>query len=214
MEAVLGIIGGSGLYDLPGLERAEWRRVAAVGEPSTISFLPTWGKLRFLPRHAAAIAFADPHQLPRQYRRDERAASPTSCRSRRSVAQGNSAPGQFVLVDQFIDRTFAREKSFFGEGITRTSPWRSRSARCLPIACALAGMRRDRLPRGGTYIAWSGRIFRRLRKPLYRSWGCDVLADQHAGGKLAREAEISYPTIAMVTDYVCWHHEHEPVAIK
>ena len=126
-------------------------------------------------------------------------------------------PGQFVIVDQFIDRTFAREKSFFGEGRhRRTSPWRSRSARVSPTHHARREAEAIPFHRGGTYIVMEGPQFSTLAESrLYRSWGCDVIGMTNMPeAKLAREAEISYATIAMVTDYDSWHHEHAPVDVK
>ena len=127
------------------------------------------------------------------------------------------APGQFVIVDQFIDRTFAREKSFFGEGVTAHVSMAQPISPLLAERIALAGeAEKIDCRRGGTYIVMEGPQFSTLAESrLYRSWGCDVIGMTNMPeAKLAREAEISYATIAMVTDYDSWHHEHAPVDVK
>ena len=222
MEAVLGIIGGSGLYDLPGLERAEWRRVAGPwGEPSDdILFAELGGlKLRFLPRHGRGHRFSPTHINYRANIDAMKRAGVTDIVSVSAVGslKDDLAPGQFVLVDQFIDRTFAREKSFFGEGITAHVSMAQPISPLLADRIALAGEAENvDCRRGGTYIVMEGPQFSTLAESrLYRSWGCDVIGMTNMPeAKLAREAEISYATIAMVTDYDCWHHEHEPVDVK
>jgi 5'-methylthioadenosine phosphorylase len=222
MEAVLGIIGGSGLYDLPGLERAEWRRVAGPwGEPSDdILFAELGGlKLRFLPRHGRGHRFSPTHINYRANIDAMKRAGVTDIASVSAVGslKEELAPGQFVLVDQFIDRTFAREKSFFGEGITAHVSMAQPISPLLADRIALAGeAEKVDCRRGGAYIVMEGPQFSTLAESrLYRSWGCDVIGMTNMPeAKLAREAEISYATIAMVTDYDCWHHEHEPVDVK
>ena len=221
-KAVLGIIGGSGLYDLPGLEKPEWRRIAGPwGEPSDdILFAGLAGlPLRFLPRHGRGHRLS-PTRI--NYRANIDAMKRAGVTDIVSVSAVGSlreelAPGQFVIVDQFIDRTFAREKSFFGEGVTAhvsmaqpISPLLSgriaRAAEAEGIGCR----------RGGTYIVMEGPQFSTLAESrLYRSWGCDVIGMTNMPeAKLAREAEISYATIAMVTDYDCWHQEHGSVDVQ
>ena len=222
MEAVLGIVGGSGLYDLPGLENAAWRRVGGPwGEPSDdILFAELAGlKLRFLPRHGRGHRLS-PSRI--NYRANIDAMKRAGVTDLVSVSAVGSlredfAPGQFVLVDQFIDRTFAREKSFFGEGVTAhvsmarpVSPLLAerigQAGEAEAIACRM----------GGTYIVMEGPQFSTLAESrLYRSWGCDVIGMTNMPeAKLAREAELCYATIAMVTDYDCWHHEHESVDVQ
>lgn len=222
MEAVLGIIGGSGLYDLPGLERAEWRHVAGPwGEPSDdILFAELGGlKLRFLPRHGRGHRLSPTHI---NYRANIDALKRAGVTDIVSVSAVGSlreelAPGQFVIVDQFIDRTFAREKSFFGAGVTAHVSMAQPVSPLLAERVAKAGeAEKIDCRRGGTYVVMEGPQFSTLAESkLYRSWGCDVIGMTNMPeAKLAREAEISYATIAMVTDYDCWHHEHEPVDVQ
>jgi 5'-methylthioadenosine phosphorylase len=220
--AVLGVIGGSGLYDLPDLEKAEWRRVAGPwGEPSDdILFAELGGlPLRFLPRHGRGHLLS-PTRI--NYRANIDALKRAGVTDIVSVSAVGSlredfAPGHFVVVDQFIDRTFAREKSFFGDGVT------AHVSMAHPISPLLA----ERITqaaeaegifchRAGTYIVMEGPQFSTLAESrLYRSWGCDVIGMTNMPeAKLAREAEISYATIAMVTDYDCWHQEHGSVDVQ
>ena len=222
MEAVLGIIGGSGLYDLPGLEGAEWRRVQSPwGEPSDdILFAELDGlKLRFLPRHGRGHRLSPSHI---DYRANVDALKRAGVTDLVSVSAVGSlkeelAPGQFVLVDQFIDRTFAREKSFFGAGITaHVSMAHPVSPKLLERIAAAGEAEGVPCVRGGTYLVMEGPQFSSLAESrLYRSWGCDVIGMTNMPeAKLAREAEIAYATIAMVTDYDCWHEEHGSVDVQ
>ena len=219
--AVLGIVGGSGLYDLPGLEKPEWRRIESPwGEPSDeILFAELDGlPLRFLPRHGRGHRLSPTH-IP--YRANIDALKRAGVTDLVSVSAVGSlkeelAPGAFVLVDQFIDRTFARDKSFFGAGIT------AHVSMAFPVSPKLAGRVGEaaeaegvEAQRGGTYLVMEGPQFSSLAESrLYRSWGCDVIGMTNMPeAKLAREAEISYATIAMVTDYDCWHPEHGQVDV-
>ncbi len=222
MEPVLGIIGGSGLYDLPGLEGAERRRVQSPwGEPSDdILFAELDGlKLRFLPRHGRGHRLSPSHI---DYRANIDALKRAGVTDLVSVSAVGSlkeqlAPGQFVLVDQFIDRTFAREKSFFGAGITaHVSMAHPVSPKLLDRIAAAGEAEGVPCVRGGTYLVMEGPQFSSLAESrLYRSWGCDVIGMTNMPeAKLAREAEIAYATIAMVTDYDCWHEEHGSVDVQ
>nr|MDJ0937994.1 S-methyl-5'-thioadenosine phosphorylase [Kiloniellales bacterium] len=127
------------------------------------------------------------------------------------------APGTFVIVDQFIDRTFARNKSFFGEGlvahVSMAEPVCGRLGDHLEAAAARLGIPHHR---GGTYLVMEGPQFStRAESELYRSWGCDVIGMTNMPeAKLAREAEICYATVAMVTDYDCWHDDHDDVSVE
>src|SRR3546814_5956544 len=127
------------------------------------------------------------------------------------------APGHFVLVDQFIDRTFAREKSFFGKGcvahVSMAHPVSERLVYALDASCRELGLP---YTRGGTYITMEGPQFSTLAESnLYRSWGCDVIGMTNMPeAKLAREAEIPYASVAMVTDYDCWHPDHDHVTVE
>jgi 5'-methylthioadenosine phosphorylase len=220
-KAVLGIIGGSGLYDLPGLENKRHERIGSPwGEPSSdlhigeIAGLP----IVFLPRHGAG------HVIPPSainYRANidvmKRAGvtdlvSVSACGSFREELP----PGHFVIVDQFIDRTFAREKSFFGKGCV------AHVALADPISPGLAdkveaAAKAESVPytRGGTYLAMEGPQFSsRAESHLYRAWGCHVIGMTNMPeAKLAREAEICYASVAMVTDFDCWHEDHADVDI-
>src|SRR5260370_91688 len=142
--------------------------------------------------------------------------------ARKLIAEGGSlredlAPGDFVIVDQFIDRTFAREKSFFGPGVvahvSMAHPVCGRIGDAVAAAAPRAGIG---VKRGGTYLVMEGPQFSTLAESqLYRSWGCDVVGMTNMPeAKLAREAEICYATVAMVTDYDCWHPGHEAVSVE
>jgi 5'-methylthioadenosine phosphorylase len=221
-KAVLGIIGGSGLYELPGLERPEWRRIESPwGEPSDeILFAELDGlSLRFLPRHGRGHRLSPTHINYRANIDSLKRAGVTDLVSVSAVGslREDLAPGAFVLVDQFIDRTFAREKSFFGAGITAhvsmAHPVSPNLAERIGAAGEAEGVA---CRRGGTYIVMEGPQFSSLAESrLYRSWGCDVIGMTNMPeAKLAREAEIAYATIAMVTDYDCWHEEHGQVDVR
>jgi 5'-methylthioadenosine phosphorylase len=221
MKAVLGIIGGSGLYDLPGLEKAEWRRVESPwGAPSdAILFAELGGlPLRFLPRHGRGHRLSPTHI---DYRANIDALKRAGVTDLVSVSAVGSLkeelkPGDFVLVDQFIDRTFAREKSFFGEGVTAHVSMAHPVSPGLAARIAAAGEAEGiACVRGGTYVVMEGPQFSSLAESrLYRSWGCDVIGMTNMPeAKLAREAELCYATIAMVTDYDCWHEEHGSVDV-
>jgi 5'-methylthioadenosine phosphorylase len=218
---VLGIVGGSGLYDLPGLERKAWRAVASPwGEPSDqILFAELDGlPLRFLPRHGRGHRLA-PGDV--NYRANIDALKRAGCTDLVSISACGSLkeehpPGHFVLVDQFIDRTFARAKSFFGEGcvahVSLADPVSPLLVRAIASAAAAEGIA---CTRGGTYLAMEGPQFStRAESNLYRSWGCDVIGMTNMPeAKLAREAELCYATVAMVTDYDCWHADHSEVDV-
>jgi 5'-methylthioadenosine phosphorylase len=220
-KTVLGIVGGSGLYDLPGLQNATWRRVETPwGEPSDeILFAEYEGlPLRFLPRHGrghsrspSGIDFrANIDALKRAGVTD--LISVSACGSLKEAY----APGHFVLVDQFIDRTFAREKSFFGNGLVAHVPMADPVSPGLVGRIAAAAQAEGIAHTvGGTYLVMEGPQFStRAESNLYRSWGCSVIGMTNMPeAKLAREAEIPYATIAMVTDYDCWHDDHRDVDV-
>ncbi len=220
-RAVLGVIGGSGLYDLPGLENARWERVSSPwGEPSdALRFGELDGTpMVFLPRHGRGHRLS-PTDINYRANIDvmKRAGvtdivSVSACGSFREEL----APGTFVLVDQFIDRTFAREKSFFGAGcVAHVSLAYPVSPGLLDRLVAAADAEDLTHRRGGTYLCMEGPQFSMLAESLlYRSWGCDVIGMTNMPeAKLAREAEICYATVAMVTDYDSWHAEHGEVDI-
>ena len=220
-ETVIGVIGGSGLYGMEGLTETEWRRVESpFGEPSDELL---FGKLDgvqmvFLPRHGRGHRIS-PSGINYRANIDcmKRAGvtdiiSVSACGSFREEL----APGTFVIVDQFIDRTFAREKSFFGNGlvahVSMADPVCSRLGDALDAAASEIGI--DHV-RGGTYLTMEGPQFStRAESYLYRDWGCSVIGMTNMPeAKLAREAEICYATVAMVTDYDCWHEDHDHVDV-
>jgi 5'-methylthioadenosine phosphorylase len=220
-KAVLGIIGGSGLYQLPGLENVRYEAIASPwGEPSApLTFGEIAGMpIVFLSRHDKG------HRIPPSdinYRANidvmKRAGvtdivSVSACGSFREAL----SPGTFVIVDQFIDRTFARAKSYFGEGcvahVTMADPVSPGLADKIEAAAVAETIRHRR---GGTYLVMEGPQFStRAESNLYRTWGCDVIGMTNMPeAKLAREAEMCYATVAMVTDYDCWHEDHADVDI-
>ncbi|MEL6748514.1 MAG: S-methyl-5'-thioadenosine phosphorylase, partial [Pseudomonadota bacterium] len=219
--SVIGIIGGSGLYDLPGLTVHEHRAVetpwGAPSAPLTIGEI-AGRPVVFLPRHGKG------HVLPPSainYRANIDALKRAGVTDLISVSACGSlkqdyAPGTFVLVDQFIDRTFAREKSFFGPGCVAHVAMADPVSPGLVERLAVAAQAND-IPHavGGTYLAMEGPQFStRAESNLYRSWGCDVIGMTNMPeAKLAREAELCYATVAMVTDYDCWHEDHTDVDI-
>ena len=220
-KSVLGIVGGSGLYDIPALEKVCWESVNSPwGTPSDqILFAELAGlPIRFLPRHGRG------HKVPPSaidYRANIDALKRAGVTDLVSVSACGSLkeelpPGHFVLVDQFVDRTFAREKSFFGPGCV------AHVSMADPVSPALADLveaaaRKEKVAttRGGTYLVMEGPQFStRAESNLYRSWGCDVIGMTNMPeAKLAREAEICYATVAMVTDYDCWHADHAEVDV-
>ncbi|MGE8942171.1 S-methyl-5'-thioadenosine phosphorylase [Leptospira interrogans] len=221
VKSVLGIVGGSGLYSLPNLEKPTWKKVASPwGEPSDeILFAEIDGlPVRFLPRHGRGHAHS-PTGI--NYRANIDALKRSGVTDLISVSACGSLredlpPGKFVLVDQFIDRTFAREKSFFDNGLVAHVSVADPVSPALvdEIEKALKAAQVD-YARGGTYLVMEGPQFStRAESNLYRSWGCDVIGMTNMPeAKLAREAEICYATVAMVTDYDCWHEEHTQVDI-
>jgi 5'-methylthioadenosine phosphorylase len=220
-QSILGIIGGSGFYNLPGLSNPVWQAVASPwGAPSDqILFADIDGlPIRFLPRHGRGHKIS-PSEI--NYRANIDAMKRAGVTALVSISACGSlkehlAPGVFVLVDQFIDRTFARDKTFFTSGMV------AHVSLADPVSPLLVdelerAMKTEAIPyqRGGTYIVMEGPQFStRAESNLYRSWGCDVIGMTNMPeAKLAREAEICYATVAMVTDYDCWHSDHEAVDV-
>ena len=220
-KAVLGVIGGSGVYDLP-LDNAEWRHVASPwGEASDQL---RFGEIRglpvvFLPRHGRGHRLS-PSAI--NYRANIDALKRAGVTDLVSVSACGSfrehlPPGTFVVVDQFIDRTFAREKSFFGAGcvahVSLGEPVAPLLAKRLAAAASAIGVP---CHEGGTYLCMEGPQFSTIAESrLYRAWGCDVIGMTNMPeAKLAREAEICYATVAMVTDFDSWHERHGTVDIQ
>jgi len=220
-EWVLGVLGGSGLYDLDGLENPQWISIDTPwGKPSDdILFAEMDGvKLRFLPRHGRAHALS-PSDV--NYRANIDALKRAGCTDILSLSavgslQEQYPPGDFVIVDQFIDRTFKREKSFFGKGcvahVSVADPVCERLAGLAGKAAKAAGAN---VHHGGTYLAMEGPQFStKAESHMYRAWGCDVIGMTNMPeAKLAREAELPYATVAMVTDFDCWHEGHGNVDV-
>ena len=218
---VVGIIGGSGLYDIAGLQDRDWRtQSSAWGEPSDELL---YGRLEgvscvFLPRHGRGHRLSPSHL---NYRANIDALKRAGCTHVISLSAvgslaENLPPGHFVIVDQFIDRSFAREKSFFGQGCV------AHVSMAHPVCPSLGDVLHRAaldlsLPvsRGGTYLVMEGPQFStKAESELYRSWGCHVIGMTNMPeAKLAREAELHYATVAMVTDYDCWHETHAHVTV-
>ena len=219
--SVLGIIGGSGFYNLPGLSNARWESVESPwGAPSDqVLFADIDGlPIRFLPRHGRGHKIS-PSEI--NYRANIDCLKRAGVTDLVSISACGSfkdelAPGVFVLVDQFIDRTFARAKTFFGSGMV------AHVSVADPVSPLLVdelerAIKAQAIPyqRGGTYLVMEGPQFStRAESLLYKSWGCDVIGMTNMPeAKLAREAEICYATVAMVTDYDCWHADHAAVDV-
>ena len=220
-KSVIGIIGGSGVYDIAALQDKQWRKIeSSFGEPSDECL---FGHLDgqpmvFLPRHGRG------HKIPPSainYRANIDALKRAGVTDLISVSAVGSLkeslpPGTFVIVDQFIDRSFAREKSFFGTGlvahVSMAHPVCGRLGDHLETAA-----RQLQLPvvRNGSYLVMEGPQFSTLAESnLYRQWGCDVIGMTNMPeAKLAREAEICYASVAMVTDFDCWHPDHDAVTV-
>ncbi len=221
-EWTIGILGGSGLYGMEALEEAQWIAVDTPWGPPSDELLV--GRLRgvrfvFLPRHGRG------HRIPPgnvNARANVDALKRAGCTDLVAVSAVGSlreelAPGRFVVVDQFIDRTFAREKSFFGPGlvahVSMADPVCPRLSGLLAAAAETAGAS---VETGGTYLAMEGPQFSsRAESELYRSWGCDVIGmTAMPEAKLAREAELPYALVGMVTDYDCWRRGEAAVEVS
>lgn len=218
----IGVIGGSGLYDVTGLENLRETRVDTPwGAPSDVLVEGNIGEVQFvfLPRHGRGHRLT-PTTVP--YRANIDALKRLGCTDVLSISacgslQEHLPPGDFVMVDQFIDRTFAREKSFFGPGLVAhvsvADPICERLSMLAGDAAVKAGAK---VHRGGTYLAMEGPQFSsRAESHMYRSWGCDVIGMTNMPeAKLAREAELPYATMAMITDYDCWREDEAGVEVS
>jgi 5'-methylthioadenosine phosphorylase len=219
MEAEIGIIGGSGLYEMDGLRDVRERSVdTPFGKPSDTLVLGTLEgrKVAFLPRHGRGHRIL-PTEL--NFRANIYALKTLGVERILSVSAVGSlkekyAPLHMVVPDQFVDRTFHRESTFFGRGLVAhvalAHPFCKPLSVAMSLACGDAGAT---VHQGGTYICIEGPQFStRAESELYRSWGMDIIGMTNVQeARLAREAEICYVTLAMVTDYDCWHPEHESV---
>ena len=218
----LGIIGGSGLYKIDGFEKTKWKKVkTAWGIPSDEILLATVGKeeICFIPRHSRGHKI-NPSNI--NFRANIDAMKQMGVTDIISVSavgslKENLNPGTFVIVDQFIDRTFARVKTFFDEEIVAHVSMAKPVCKSLGMCCETA-LKKINIPyqMNGTYIAMEGPQFSTLAESnLYRAWGADVIGMTNMPeAKLAREAEIRYCTIAMVTDFDCWHPDHNEVDVS
>ncbi|MDF2465378.1 MAG: methylthioadenosine phosphorylase [Ramlibacter sp.] len=219
---VIGVLGGSGVYDIDGLSGKRWVKVdSPFGEPSDeLLFGDLDGqRMVFLPRHGRG------HRIPPSeinFRANVDALKRSGVTDLISVSAVGSLreelpPGTFVIVDQFVDRTFDRNKSFFGTGlvahVSMAHPVCRRLGDHVEAAARAAGIT---VVRGGTYLVMEGPQFSTLAESeLYRGWGCDVIGMTNMPeAKLAREAEICYTTVAMVTDFDCWHPGHDAVTVN
>jgi 5'-methylthioadenosine phosphorylase len=222
-QTKIGIIGGSGIYEIDGLENAGWQAVESPwGAPSDGVLTGVLGgvEMVFLPRHGRGHVHS-PTTVP--YRANIDALKRLGVTDVISVSACGSfreemAPGDFVIVDQFIDRTFARDKSFFGTGcvahVSVAHPTCPRLGDACETAAKDAGIT---VHRGGTYLAMEGPQFSTLAESkMYReSWSCDVIGMTNMPeAKLAREAELCYASVAMITDYDSWHPDHGEVDVS
>tara|TARA_Y100001934_G_C12350837_1_gene775239 strand:- start:617 stop:1504 length:888 start_codon:yes stop_codon:yes gene_type:complete len=219
---ILGIIGGSGLYDIDGLDNTKWHQInSPFGRTSDHLLSGNIGDQRvvFLPRHGRGHHLS-PSDI--NYRANIDALKRTGVTDIISLSAVGSFredlyPGKFVIVEQFIDRTFARQKSFFGEGmvahVSMANPVNKRLGDWCEDACK---KEKISMKRGGTYLVMEGPQFStKAESNIYRNWGCDVIGMTNMPeAKLAREAEIPYCTIAMVTDYDCWHPHFDTVNVE
>ena len=225
-NGLLAIIGGSGLYELPGLVDTAWVSVDTPwGAPSDEIFTGTLAtaagpaRLAFLPRHGRGQRIPPSEVNYRANIAALKSLGATDVLSLSAVGglRADLPPGSFVIVDQFIDRTFARDKSFFDAGcvahVSMARPVCPRLGDHLQTALAGLGVP---FVRGGTYLAMEGPQFSTLAESkLYRSWNCDVIGMTNMPeAKLAREAELCYATVAMVTDFDCWHPAHDDVTVE
>jgi 5'-methylthioadenosine phosphorylase len=219
---VIGIIGGSGLYEIEGLVDVRWQRVESPFGPTSDDFcFGTFDSQRvvFVPRHGRGHSLS-PSEINFRANIDAlKRCGVTDIVSLSAVGslREDLAPGDFLITDQFIDRTFARQKSFFGTGcvahVSMADPVCGRLGDALSEAASKAELV---VKRGGTYLVMEGPQFSTLAESrLYRTWGCDVIGMTNMPeAKLAREAEICYATVAMVTDYDCWHPDHDAVTVE
>ena len=218
----LGIIGGSGLYKMEGFEKTKWKKISTPwGKPSDEILVAKLDKeeICFIPRHSRGHMI-NPTNI--NFRANIDAMKQLGVTDIISVSavgslKENLKPGKFVIVDQFIDRTFSRIKTFFNDEIVAHVSMAKPTSPGL-ASCCEAALKKLNISHqtGGTYIVMEGPQFSTLAEStLYRSWGADVIGMTNMPeAKLAREAEIRYCTIAMVTDYDCWHPDHDEVDVS
>jgi len=218
----LGIIGGSGLYKMEGFEKTKWKKIKTPwGIPSDEILTANLAKeeIFFLPRHSRGHRI-NPTNI--NFRANIDAMKQLGVTDIISVSAVGSLkeelePGKFVIIDQFIDRTFSRTKTFFDEEIVAHVSMAKPTSPGLSDCCEAALKKLNiKNQRDGTYVVMEGPQFSTLAESnLYRSWGADVIGMTNMPeAKLAREAEIRYCTVAMVTDYDCWHPDHDEVDVS
>jgi 5'-methylthioadenosine phosphorylase len=222
LKAVLGVIGGSGIYDLPGLEKVRQKKIKSPwGEPSAplrvgeIAGTP----VVFLSRHDKGHRLS-PSDI--NYRANIDALKRAGVTDLVSLSACGSfkqelPPGTFVLIDQFVDRTFNRQSSFFGKGcVAHVSMAHPVSPRLQDRVAAAAGAEGIKVVRGGTYVCMEGPQFSSYAESMtYKGLGYSVIGMTNLPeAKLAREAELCYATVAMVTDFDCWHPDHDAVTVQ
>ena len=218
----LGIIGGSGLYKMEGLNETKWKKLKTPwGSPSDEILIASLDneEICFIPRHSRGHKI-NPTNI--NFRANIDAMKQLEVTDIISVSavgslKENLEPGKFVIVDQFIDRTFSRVKTFFDEEIVAHVSMAKPTSRGLSNCCeAVLKKLNIGYQLGGTYVVMEGPQFSTLAESnLYRSWGADVIGMTNMPeAKLAREAEIRYCTVAMVTDYDCWHPDHDEVDVS
>ena len=218
----LGIIGGSGLYKMDGFEKTKWKKIkTSWGKPSDEILIAKLGKeeICFIPRHSRGHKI-NPTNI--NFRANIDSMKQLGVTDIISVSAVGSLkedlnPGKFVIVDQFIDRTFSRTKTFFDEEIvahvSMAKPTSSGLSKCCEAALKKLNISHQI---GGTYVVMEGPQFSTLAESnLYRSWKADVIGMTNMPeAKLSREAEIRYASVSMVTDYDCWHPDHENVDVQ
>ena len=217
----LGIIGGSGLYKMEGFEKTKWKKVTTLwGQPSDEIMEAEFNneKICFIPRHSRGHKISPTNINFRANIDALKQKGVTDIISVSAVGslKENLSPGTFVIVDQFIDRTFSRKKTFFDEEIVAHVSMAKPTSKKLGECCESALKKLNiNYQVGGIYVVMEGPQFSTLAESnLYRSWKADVIGMTNMPeAKLAREAEIRYCTVAMVTDYDCWHPEHEEVGV-
>ena len=218
----LGIIGGSGLYKMEGFEKTKWKKIITPwGKPSDEILIAKFEKeeICFIPRHSRGHKI-NPTNI--NFRANIDAMKQLGVTDIISVSAVGSLkeelePGRFVIVDQFIDRTFSRVKTFFDDEIVAHVSMAKPTSPGLSDCCEAALKKLNiNNQRNGTYVVMEGPQFSTLAESnLYRTWGADVIGMTNMPeAKLAREAEIRYCTVAMVTDYDCWHPDHDEVDVS
>ncbi len=217
----LGIIGGSGLYKMEGFEKTKWKKIETPwGSPSDAIMIARFygNDICFIPRHSRGHKIS-PTKI--NFRANIDAMKQLGVTDLISVSavgslKGSLDPGTFVIVDQFIDRTFSRVKTFFEDEIVAHVSMAQPTSKILRECCEEVLKKLDiKYQMGGTYVVMEGPQFSTFAESnLYRSWKADVIGMTNMPeAKLAREAEIRYCTVAMVTDYDCWHSEHDEVDV-